>query len=814
MNKTNGEGEKGRINPFLRSLPGRMIVSTLVLTALFGSLLLSSALYLSMQMHKSHFTDGARDQTHALTVLIGQNNARIEPIFKDLIASGRVVYAEFVRPDSAGQVGSLKLSKEQNLVFIQDTSFGQHDDHVYYLAEPVQDSNDKTIGSLRVGYDEGHIAEEMRHMIHRSIVFALVYVWALLLMATSLALRLTNPIKLLQKASRDIASGQIDKALNVSTDILEISSLADDLEHMRKELVARSKKIAASEARYSAILEHAGEGIVTLNQGVLIEGFNKTAEKLFGYKGGEILGTPFTRLLIPEDAAHLAGPNGMPIIADDVMFTGLRKDGETFPLLLSISSFSHGDTTLFILVAQDVSERVAYEEKLANLAYYDTLTGLPNRRLFYDRLQQTIAHAARTEKLLAVFFLDLDRFKIINDTYGHQVGDLLLKAVAERLQSIVRRRSDSIARLGGDEFTLILTNLSNVWAIEQIAQDLLKSFDKSFVLGDHEIFTSTSIGISVYPFDDSDADEIVKHADTAMYFAKKMGKDNYQFYSAEMNENSRERLALEHDLRKAVQEGSLVLHYQPQVMVACRDGDDRPDFEVIGAEALIRWQHPELGLLYPDRFIQMAEETGLIVSIGDWVLRAACEQGRAWADAGLPPMRIAVNLSARQLQDRELVRKVGRVLDETGMSPACLELEITESMVVHNTEAVIRVLKALKEIGVTIAIDDFGTGHSSLANLRYLPVDVVKIDKSFVKNMLTDINSAAIVKAVIEMTRTMGLKVVAEGVEIEDHMDYLIDHHCNIHQGYYFSRPVTAAEIELFIRGLARATDPSARSDT
>lgn len=533
------EGKKG-INLFLRSLPGRMIVSTLVLTALFGSLLLSSSLYLSMQMHKGRFTDGARDQMHAINVLIGQNSdpSQIESLFKSLIASGRMVYAELVKPNLAGRAGSLKLAREQNLVFFPDASFGEHDDNVYYIAEPVRDRDGKAVGSLRLGFDEGHIAAEMQHMTHRSIVFALVYVWALLLMATSLALRLTNPIKLLQKASRDIASGQIDKALNVSTDVVEISSLADNLEHMRKELVQRSKKIAASEARVSAILEHAGEGIITLNQDTLIEGFNKTAEKLFGYQSSEIVGKPFTRLLISEDAARFAGPNGMPIIAVDALFTGLRKDRETFPLLLSISSFNHGDATLFILVAQDVSERVAYEEKLAHLAYYDALTGLPNRRLFFDRLQQTIANTDRCEKLLAVFFLDLDRFKVINDTFGHQIGDQLLKAVAERLRSIVRN-SDVIARLGGDEFTLILTNLSHVRYIERMAQNLLKLFAEPFTLAGHEISATPSIGISVYPFIDSDADELVKHADTAMYFAKKRG-DNYQFYSAEMDENSGE----------------------------------------------------------------------------------------------------------------------------------------------------------------------------------------------------------------------------------------------------------------------------------
>lgn len=538
---TKDEKKKGRINLFLHSLPGRMIVSTFVLTALFGSLLLSSALYLSMQMHKVRFAGGAREQMHLLTVLIGQNpdSSRIDPIFRDLIASGSVVYAEFVRPSNAGAMGSLKLAKEQGLVFSQDVLFGEHGDHVFYVAEPVRDENGKTIGSLRLGYDEGIIAAEMRHIIHRSLVFGMVYVWALLLMAASLALRLSNPIKLLQKASRDIASGQIDKAMNVSTDILEISSLADDLEHMRKELVARSKKIAASEARYSAILEHAGEGIVTLNHGLLIEDFNKTAEKIFNYTGSEILGTPFTRLLIPEDVVRFVGPNDLPIDSDNAMFTGLRKDGGTFPLQLSISSFKHGDTTLFILLAQDISERIAYEEKLANLAYYDNLTGLPNRRLFYDCLQQTIAHTARSDKLMAVLFLDLDRFKIINDTFGHQIGDLLLKTVAERLQSVVRS-SDSIARLGGDEFTLILTNLSHVRDIEQIAQNILKLFAKAFILGGREIFTSTSIGISIYPFADTDADALLKQADTAMYFAKKMGKNNFQFYSAEMDDISKE----------------------------------------------------------------------------------------------------------------------------------------------------------------------------------------------------------------------------------------------------------------------------------
>lgn len=537
---TEAANAAGRIKAFFRSFPGRLIVSTLGLTALFGTLLLTSVLYVTTQLLKDRFTDEARDHAREFAALIGQDpDLRLESEFRDLVASGHAVYAEFIGQDAAGPAGSLRVAKRPGMVFVKDASFGEHGDGVYYLAETVRDGSGKTIGSLRLGYDEGQLAADVRHVIHRSIVFALVYVWALLLAAASQALRLTNPIKSLQTASRDIASGQIDKVLNISTHVAEIASLAEDLEHMRQELVSRSKKIAASEARNAAILAHAADGIVTLDQDLRVEGFNKAAERLFGYGANDILGTPVTRLLVAGDAARFVGPDGMVVVADDARFTGLRKNGETFPLLVSTSAVHQDDATLFILVAQDISERIAHEEKLANLAYYDTLTGLPNRRLFHDRLQHAVANTARSERLLAVFFLDLDGFKFINDTFGHRIGDLLLQAVAERLSFVVRS-SDTVSRLGGDEFTLILANIAHMHEVEAIANKILKSFAKPFILDGHEIYTSTSIGISISicPFDNIDAGELVKQADTAMYFAKKSGKNAYRFYSEEMEESA------------------------------------------------------------------------------------------------------------------------------------------------------------------------------------------------------------------------------------------------------------------------------------
>lgn len=433
---------------------------------------------------------------------------------------------------------------------------------------------------------------------------------------------------------------------------------------------------------------------------------------------------------------------------------------------------------------------------LYHLAHYDALTGLPNRLLFEDRLTQALAQNRRTQKLVALMFLDLDRFKIINDTFGHAVGDLLLKAVADRLSRSVRA-SDTVARMGGDEFTLIFSGLREPRDAGLIAQLILEEMVKPFLLEGHEVHVSMSIGITLTPLDinidegKNAIETLLKNADTAMYKAKDHGKNNYQFFTPEMNMATIERLLLENDLRKALENDEFILHYQPRIH--CADGS------VSGMEALIRWRHPTLGLVSPATFIPMAEETGLIGPIGEWVLRTACMQTKKWLDAGMPPLRVAVNLSARQFKDGALIATIENVLRETGLSSSCLEVELTEGLAMEDVKKTVITLNALSEMGVSIAIDDFGTGYSSLAYLQRFPIDFLKIDQSFVRDIGTSADSAAIIRTIIAMAHNLQLKVVGEGVETEQQFDFLAEYECEEVQGYYFSRPLSAEEFSVFL---------------
>ena len=424
------------------------------------------------------------------------------------------------------------------------------------------------------------------------------------------------------------------------------------------------------------------------------------------------------------------------------------------------------------------------QARLYRLAHYDPVTGLPNRLLFMDRLQQAIAQAQRNERLVAVMLLDLDRFKAINDSFGHSMGDLLLKGVAARLAGCVRE-DDTVARIGGDEFTVLLPEIRHIQDAATVAGKILKALAGPFSLGNHEIFVGTSIGIAFYPFHD-DIETLLKSADNAMYRAKEQGGNGYEFYSAEISGASARQLSLEGALRGAVERDELVLHYQPQI--------DLTRGEIVGVEALVRWQHPERGLLGPMEFIPLAEENGLIVPIGEWVLRTACAQARAWQEAGLRPIRVAVNLSVRQFYQKNLVETVARILEQTGLDSRYLELEITESCLMQNTRTTVALLAELNRLGMRISIDDFGTGYSSLSYLKRFPVDTLKIDRSFICDIGTDHDDDAIVKAIIALAQSLELRVVAEGVETPEQLHFLRTHGCNEIQGYLISRPLPADE--------------------
>ncbi len=450
-----------------------------------------------------------------------------------------------------------------------------------------------------------------------------------------------------------------------------------------------------------------------------------------------------------------------------------------------------GDGHLLTRSIRYAIERKRADERLAYLAHYDAVTSLPNRALFRDRLTRALARADRNERSVALMFLDLDRFKAINDTLGHDAGDVLLKSVAERLVSGLRR-VDTVARLGGDEFAVILEGIRRPEEAATVAQKLLTAMARPFTLDGQEVFVGLSVGIAMYREGGEDAKTLIRNADAAMYRAKEQGRNNFQFYKPEFNIQVLERLALESSLRRALEREAFLLYYQPQV--------DLASGRIIGMEALLRWQHPERGLMSPAEFIPVAEETGLIVPIGEWVLRQACTQNRAWQAAGLPPVRVAVNLSARQFRQRALAGTIARILNETGLDPQYLELELTESLLMENTQASSSILAELKAMGLQIAIDDFGTGYSSLSYLKRFPIDTLKIDQSFVAEITTDPDNAAIVIAIIALAHSLRLKVIAEGVETEDQLAFLRAQRCHMSQGYLFCRPLPAEALTPWLR--------------
>ena len=478
-----------------------------------------------------------------------------------------------------------------------------------------------------------------------------------------------------------------------------------------------------------------------------------------------------------------------------------------FPLVannqvLGVMEFFHRDVrepdAMLLQIAQSIGSQIGQfivrmqaEEAVKFVAMHDSLTQLPNRMMFNQRLELALRDAERKGGALAVMFIDLDRFKVINDTLGHESGDLLLREVALRVSDNLRA-GDTVARLGGDEFVVLLEDASNPAAIVRVAEKLISALTESYVIAGREVHVTASIGISSFPADAQDMRSLLKFADIAMYRAKEQGRNTFQFYSDQFNVHSVERLTLESQLRGALERDELVVHYQPVI--------DAATGRISGMEALVRWQHPEAGLLAPGHFIDIAEETGLVVPIGAWVLSRACAQQRAWVEQGLPPVRVAVNLSPRQFLHRHLIDDILKVLEETRADTSCLELEITESTVMHNAQRAAALLAQLKEMGIRVAIDDFGTGYSSLAYLKRFPIDSLKIDRSFVADVPDDAGNTAITQAIMAMAHSLGLKVIAEGVETEEQLAFLRSHGCDELQGYFFSKPVSADAATAMLR--------------
>ena len=481
-----------------------------------------------------------------------------------------------------------------------------------------------------------------------------------------------------------------------------------------------------------------------------------------------------------------------------------RKDGSCFPVEISLQPLTiNGNSQaspILVALAHDVTEHKQTEAELNRLAYYDMLTGLPNRLLFNDRLHQAAADAKRRGRFVALILLDIDRFKVVNDTMGHVAGDQLLQEMANRLKHSVRE-GDTIARLGGDEFALVFADIAEVRDVAQLAQNLLSRLSVPMEIEGREVFSSASIGITLYPADTEDVDTLVKFADSAMYHAKEQGRNNYQFYSQEMTATAQERLRMESNMRRALEREEFLLYYQPQIDIATG--------RIIGVEALLRWHDSNGDFISPAQFIPLAEETGLIVPLGEWVLQQACKQLKAWHASGFPQLTMAVNVASRQFRDIHFGHTVRHTIESFDIPAHTLELEITESVLMENSDILMNMLKDLKQSGVSLAIDDFGTGYSSLSYLKRFPIDRVKIDQTFVRDLSTDTDDLAIVKAIIAMAKTLRLYVIAEGVETTEQLELLRREGCHEYQGYLFAKPMDATTISKLLNTSVTAVKKS-----
>ncbi len=479
---------------------------------------------------------------------------------------------------------------------------------------------------------------------------------------------------------------------------------------------------------------------------------------------------------------------------NNLEYQAYRKDGSKMWLLENARAVrnSSGATLYYEGTVADITDRKVAEERVQYLAYYDALTDLPNRALLADRLSTAVAGARRQKDKVALLFLDLDRFKSINDSFGHSFGDLVLQDVAKRLKRRTREQ-DTVARLGGDEFLIVLNNVKDISDVAVAAKRFMDAMTAELVVQGHSLSITCSLGISIFPEHGMDVETLVKNADAAMYSAKENGRNNFQFFAEEMTAQVVERLTLESSLRPALDKKQLFLVYQPQMDIATG--------KIVGLEALLRWQHPELGLVPPDKFIRIAENSGLILPIGEWVLRTACSQARKWQDEGLSAVRVAVNVSAVQFRQPDFCAIIGRVLHETGLAPQYLELELTESLLLSSADMTLSVIRELSTLGVTLAIDDFGTGYSNFGYLKQFRVSRLKIDRSFINDVAVNPDDAAIANAIIGMAKSMSLKVIAEGVENEAQMSFLRAHLCDEIQGYYFSKPLTVDKVADKLRG-------------
>ncbi len=583
-------------------------------------------------------------------------------------------------------------------------------------------------------------------------------------------------------------SENIRKIFNNSGVAVGYESIASNIT-LRKQVEERLKLVAK-------VFGHSLEGIIITDEQTRLLEVNKAFTDITGYTAQEsIYKTPHILFSGWQDKAFYNE------LWDKVKKEGVwqgeikdrRKNGEIYVQWLTVCSIKNelGRTTNYIGVFSDITEKKHTEKQINKLAYYDVLTGLPNRSLFNDRLAHCIEKANRGNGMLAVIFIDLDNFKYINDTLGHFVGDQFLQMVSERMMSVIRK-DDTVARLGGDEFVIILEKINNISDAGLIAKKIIGLVTQPFSLSNQEVFSGASIGISIFPNDGEDAQSLVKNADTAMYNVKEHGKNDFRFFTEKMNAKSAETLKLSSDLRRAIENNELVIYYQPQM--------DLKTQNIVGIEALVRWNHKEKGLVPPNDFIPFAEKSSLIELIGEWVLQNSCRQYVSWKQNDLKELKMSINISAKQLRNKNLIDIIQKTLNETGMNPNLIELELTESAIMFNADEAINIMQKLKDLGIGISIDDFGTGYSSLNYLKRFAIDKIKIDYTFIRDIETDHNNRAITKTIIELAHNLNLKAIAEGVETKGQLDFLVENNCDEAQGFYYYEPFLISDFSQLLK--------------
>jgi len=543
------------------------------------------------------------------------------------------------------------------------------------------------------------------------------------------------------------------------------------------------------------VIESLAEGVAIIDEHFCITSINPAYTAISGYTPKDLLGkSPKNHTVLSKDG-DLFGEMWRALQKRghwESEYWNQHKNGDKYAERLSVTTITNSENDIhqYAVIISDITKRKQDEERILYQANYDNLTGLPNRSLFVDRLNQSIVTMGRSKKNLGLLFIDLDGFKLVNDTLGHAVGDLLLQEASKRLSDCIRT-GDTVARLGGDEFTIIMPNLDEPKNAPLLAQRVLDALSEPFSLGGHETFVSGSIGITVFPDDAKDAQTLLKNADAAMYLAKEKGKANYQFFTSDMNNQVQERLVVKTGLTKALESQEFKLLYQPKL--------DLLNNRIIGAEALMRWESPELGLVSPVKFIPILEETGMVIEVGAWAIRKACEQHLQWLEQGIPPIKIAVNLSARQLRDTSFVDIVKSALKDYGLPPSALEIEITESMIMSDARVIVAALEELHDFGINISMDDFGTGYSSLSYLKRFPIDTIKIDRSFVSDIHNSHDDAEIIHTIINMGQNLNRRIIAEGVEMKEQLDILKEFNCDEIQGYFFSKPLEHGVFKTFV---------------